>query len=73
MIDELRPAMDICVDVIPNNPDHTLVIRQYLEEELGADNIRGRLRVYKHEGQFRISCLDLETFLRVLKLVRKNS
>ena len=76
MIDELNPSMDVYVEIVPNNYNYTAtqkraIVRQYLEQELGAAEIRGRVRVFKNAGQYRISCADQKTFLDVLRLAKE--
>jgi hypothetical protein len=77
MFQELKPVMDIYVRLIPfeNNISTATalkMVRNHIEEKLGYESIKGKLRIRWSEGLIRISCLNVETFLRVTKLVKES-
>jgi hypothetical protein len=80
LFEELRPDFNIWLDLprddhwlAKNKIDQHKELRSYIEERLGHDAIKGKMRIWDREGSsFRVWCKDLKTFMQIRKLFKDD-
>jgi hypothetical protein len=78
LLDNLRPDLNVWL-YIPQGwgsntrPEQHQDLRKYIEDNLGYDSIKGKMRIWDHRGDcYRLWCRDRLTFIRILNLFKDN-
>lgn len=75
LFDDLKPTLNIWL-FLPLYPTESKVdqhkeLRNYIEESLGYENVKGKLRIWiRRDNAYRLWCKDYITFLQILDLFK---